>query len=46
VRPEDHPEVRAAHSYKVCEVIALPVIAGNVPYLEWITASLTEGGKI
>lgn len=31
--------VRGAHSYAVCEVIALPVIAGNKPYLDWIRAS-------
>jgi len=24
------------HPYTVCEVIALPILAGNQPYLEWI----------
>ncbi|MDD5020488.1 MAG: divalent-cation tolerance protein CutA [Candidatus Omnitrophica bacterium] len=33
-------EVRKAHSYRVCEVVALPIIAGNPPYLEWITSSV------
>jgi len=27
------------HSYEVPEIIALPIVAGNQPYLEWITAS-------
>ena len=28
--------VRELHSYEVEEIIALPIIAGNQPYLEWI----------
>ena len=32
-------EVRAAHSYSVCEIIALPIVAGNKPYLDWIGSS-------
>jgi periplasmic divalent cation tolerance protein len=32
--------VRAMHSYTVPEIIALPVIAGNRAYLEWIDESL------
>lgn len=32
--------VRSLHSYKVPEIIALPVIAGHKPYLEWIDDSL------
>ena len=28
--------VRGAHSYTVPEIIALPVVAGNQDYLEWI----------
>jgi len=28
--------VRGAHSYTVPEVIALPVVAGNDDYLEWV----------
>ncbi|MFH1691582.1 MAG: divalent-cation tolerance protein CutA [Candidatus Omnitrophota bacterium] len=30
--------VREKHSYQVCETIALPIIAGNKPYLDWIEA--------
>ena len=28
--------VRKLHSYEVAEVIALPIVAGNLPYLDWI----------
>jgi periplasmic divalent cation tolerance protein len=28
--------VKALHSYEVPEVIALPVLAGAAPYLEWL----------
>jgi periplasmic divalent cation tolerance protein len=28
--------VRELHSYEVEEIIALPILAGNPPYLEWI----------
>ena len=33
-------EVRALHSYDTPEIIALPIVAGSAPYLEWLTASL------
>lgn len=33
-------EVRALHSYETPEIIALPIVAGSTPYLEWLTASL------
>jgi periplasmic divalent cation tolerance protein len=28
--------VRELHSYEVAEIIALPILTGNLPYLEWI----------
>jgi periplasmic divalent cation tolerance protein len=28
--------VRALHSYSVPEVLALPVVAGSEPYLDWL----------
>lgn len=28
--------VKQLHSYSVCEVISLPVVQGNKPYLQWI----------
>jgi periplasmic divalent cation tolerance protein len=33
-------EVRALHSYDTPEIVALPIVAGSTPYLEWLTASL------
>jgi len=32
--------VRALHSYDTPEIIALPIVAGSAPYLEWLSASL------
>ena len=32
--------VKSMHSYKVPEIIALPIIAGDKSYLRWIDASL------
>jgi len=33
-------EVRALHSYDTPEIIALPIVAGSAPYLEWLSESL------
>ena len=33
-------KVKSIHSYGVPEIIALPVIAGSRPYLDWIDESL------
>ena len=32
-------EVRALHSYDTPEIIAVPVVAGSAPYLEWLRNS-------
>jgi len=32
--------VKALHSYKVPEIIALPVVSGDKPYLRWIDAAI------
>jgi periplasmic divalent cation tolerance protein len=32
-----------AHSYEIPEVLALPVVAGTAPYLDWLQANLKEG---
>lgn len=32
--------IKSLHSYKVPEIIGLPVIAGDRPYLRWIDAAL------
>lgn len=33
-------EVRALHSYETPEIVAVPLVAGSTPYLEWLTHSL------
>ncbi len=33
-------EVRALHSYETPEIVALPIVAGSTPYLEWLNANL------
>lgn len=33
-------EVRALHSYETPEIIALPIVAGSTPYLEWLTGAI------
>ena len=33
-------EVRGLHSYETPEIIALPIVAGSSPYLDWLQASL------
>ena len=32
------------HPYEVPEVVALPIADGHPPYLEWLDASVKEGG--
>jgi periplasmic divalent cation tolerance protein len=32
--------VKSLHSYEVPEIIAMPIIGGNRPYLKWIDESL------
>ena len=33
-------EVRALHSYETPEIVAVPIVAGSTPYLEWLNASV------
>lgn len=33
-------EVRALHSYETPEIVAVPIVAGSTPYLEWLDANL------
>ncbi len=33
-------EVRALHSYDTPEIIAVPIVAGSAPYLEWLSKSV------
>ena len=37
-------EVRALHSYDTPEIIAIPVVAGSMPYLEWIKQATDKLG--
>ena len=37
-------EVRALHSYDTPEIIAVPAVAGSMPYLEWIKQSTDKLG--
>jgi len=32
-------EVRALHSYDTPEIVAIPIVAGSAPYLEWLFAN-------
>ena len=34
-------EVRARHSFETPEIVAFPLSAGSLPYLEWLTASVS-----
>ena len=34
--------VKAAHSYEVPEIIAMPILGGNADYLNWIDAEVKE----
>ena len=38
--PTLEAKIRELHSYEVSEIIALPIIAGSQPYLEWISAQV------
>jgi periplasmic divalent cation tolerance protein len=33
-------EVRALHSYETPEIVAVPILTGSSPYLDWLTHSL------
>lgn len=34
--------VKTVHSYDVPEIIALPIVAGSQPYLDWISAQVSQ----
>jgi periplasmic divalent cation tolerance protein len=36
------PAVKAIHPYEVPEIIALPIIMGSQPYLDWIAAETSQ----
>lgn len=33
-------QVRALHSYDTPEIVAVPIVAGSAPYLDWLRASV------
>ena len=37
-------KIRELHSYKVPEIIALPIVAGSQPYLQWISEQVKKAG--
>ncbi len=39
------PKIKELHPYDVPEIIALPVTAGHIPYLDWITQVTTTTSK-
>jgi periplasmic divalent cation tolerance protein len=39
-------KVRQVHSYEVPEIIALPVIAGSQPYLNWLAAQVENDTEV
>ena len=36
--------VKEMHSYEVPEILAVPIVEGYQPYLEWLNASLANSG--
>ncbi len=41
--PRLENKIRELHSYEVPEIIALPILAGSQPYLQWISESVQKG---
>ena len=37
--------IKEMHSYEVPEILAIPIIEGFQPYLEWLNASLADFGE-
>ena len=37
-------EVRALHSYDTPEIIAVPIVTGSTPYLEWLSKAVELRG--
>ena len=35
-------KIRELHSYEVPEIIALPIVAGSQPYLQWISEQVKD----
>lgn len=37
-------EVRALHSYETPEIVAVPILTGSAPYLEWLNQAIDLHG--
>jgi periplasmic divalent cation tolerance protein len=37
--------IRALHPYEVPEIIALPLVAGSLPYLQWISEQVDTSAR-
>jgi periplasmic divalent cation tolerance protein len=40
--PNLEAKVRSLHSYETPEMLALPIVAGSQPYLQWLNAACTS----
>jgi periplasmic divalent cation tolerance protein len=38
-------KVRAMHSYETPEIVAVPLTASSLPYLQWLNSSVNAGGQ-
>jgi len=37
-------EIKRLHSYRIPEIVAIPISAGDEEYLRWLEDSISEGG--
>jgi periplasmic divalent cation tolerance protein len=37
-------EIRRLHSYDTPEILALPILAGSAPYMQWIEGAVSDTG--
>ena len=37
--------IRSLHPYTVPEIIAIPLVAGNAPYLDWVRDAVSPAGE-
>lgn len=43
--PALEAEIRRLHSYKIPEIIAVPIVEGSSDYLSWLSESVGKPGK-
>ena len=44
--PRLEQKIRELHSYEVPEIIALPILAGSKPYLQWISDNVNDSERL